>query len=334
MEDIKNIIESFIFISEEPISLDRIRKLLPETDIREIKQGIIELIDEFENRNGGFHLREVAGGYQFRSRPEYRQWISLLVQPNPVRLSKAALETLAIVAYRQPIIRADVEHIRGVDSGGIIRMLMERKLIRVLGRKDIPGRPLIYATTKHFLELFDLKDLKDLPSLKEIEEFGKHESEPAESHAQEPLESPVESPEILELELENDPESVQETENQSEAQADTISVSELESELKAIVIPKIDPNFEKEQVTLEQVTPEQVTQVTNENEISELHIDSTSDTDTKSLPEMEAEEIEKPSFGYDPNSDAGMMSESESGPDLIPEDDIESKFKPKTEFKR
>ncbi len=306
MEDIKNIIESFIFISEEPISLDRIRKLLPETDISKIKQGIIELIDEFENRQGGFHLREVAGGYQFRSRPEYRQWVSCLVQPNPIRLSKAALETLAIVAYRQPIIRADIEHIRGVDSGGIIRMLMERKLIRVLGRKDIPGRPLIYATTKHFLELFDLKNLKDLPSLKEIEEFGKHE---AESLDQEPLESP----DIPEFELENDSESIQEAEPQTETQDDIISVSELASELNAIVIPKIDPNLEPEQVSRD--------------------VETTSEIETESYSKSKAEEIEKPKFGYEPNSETKMLSESEAGPDSLPEDDIESKFKPKPEFK-
>jgi segregation and condensation protein B len=90
-----------------------------------------------------------------------------------VRLSKAALETLAIIAYKQPIIRSDVEHIRGVDCGGVLRQLLERKLVRVLGRKEIAGRPLIYATTRKFLETFDLKDLKDLPTPKEIEEFGK-----------------------------------------------------------------------------------------------------------------------------------------------------------------
>ena len=89
-----------------------------------------------------------------------------------MRLSKASLETLAIVAYKQPVIRSDIEQIRGVDCGGVLRMLLERKLIRVLGRKEIPGRPLIYATTKFFLELFDLRDLKDLPTLKEIEALG------------------------------------------------------------------------------------------------------------------------------------------------------------------
>ncbi len=113
-----------------------------------------------------------------------------------MRLSKAALETLAIIAYKQPIIRADVEHIRGVDCGGVLRQLLERKLVRVLGRREIPGRPLIYATTRRFLETFDLKDLKDLPTPKEIEEFGKAPLEGIGNVAIEPdgyAESPAES---------------------------------------------------------------------------------------------------------------------------------------------
>ena len=105
-------------------------------------------------------------------------------------MSKAALETLAIIAYNQPIIRSDIEHIRGVDSGGVIRMLMERKLIRVLGRKEIPGRPLIYATTKHFLEVFELRDLKDLPTPKEIEELSKSRLEESREGPQGPAEAP------------------------------------------------------------------------------------------------------------------------------------------------
>ena len=118
-------------------------------------------------------MSEVAGGYQFRSRPDYVPWIKKLLQPKPARLSKAALETLAIIAYKQPVIRSDIEQLRGVDCGGVLRMLLERNLIRVLGRKEIPGRPIIYATTKQFLEVFDLKNLQDLPSPKEIEDLGK-----------------------------------------------------------------------------------------------------------------------------------------------------------------
>jgi len=172
MEDLKNIIESLLFVSEEPLSIEQLKQVLSLPDSKLIRQTLNELIADYEGRQGAFSLHEVAGGYQFRSRPEYVPWIKRLIQPKPSRLSKAALETLAIIAYKQPMIRSDVEHLRGVDCGGVLRMLLERKLIRVLGRKEIPGRPLIYATTKQFLQVFDLKNLKDLPSPKEIEALG------------------------------------------------------------------------------------------------------------------------------------------------------------------
>jgi len=173
MQDVKNIVESLLFVAEEPLSPERLKKILEPAEAGAIAEAIAALQADYDSRQGGFYLAEVAGGYQFRTRPEYTGWIRRLVDPKPVRLSKAALETLAIIAYKQPIIRSDVEHIRGVDCGGVLRQLLERKLVRVLGRKEIAGRPLIYATTRKFLETFDLKDLKDLPTPKEIEEFGK-----------------------------------------------------------------------------------------------------------------------------------------------------------------
>ena len=172
MENIKGILESLLFISEEPLTIDRLKNILAPVTAAEIRSVLKDLIIEYEERRGGFRLKEVAGGYQFRTRSEYTEWIKKLIQPRPPRLSKAALETLAIIAYKQPLIRSDIEHIRGVDCGGVIRVLLERNLVRVLGRKEIPGRPLIYATTKRFLEVFDLKDLKDLPTPKEIDEMG------------------------------------------------------------------------------------------------------------------------------------------------------------------
>ncbi len=172
MDDLKNIVESLLFVAEEPLSIEQIKQVLSLPDTKMIRQALNELITDYEERRGAFTLHEVAGGYQFRSRPDYVPWIRRLLQPKPSRLSKAALETLAIIAYKQPMIRSDVEHLRGVDCGGVLRMLLERKLIRVLGRKEIPGRPLIYATTKQFLQVFDLKNLKDLPSPKEIEALG------------------------------------------------------------------------------------------------------------------------------------------------------------------
>ena len=181
MEDLKNIIESLLFVAEEPLSIDQIKQVLATPETKAIRQELNDLITDYEERQGAFMLKEVAGGYQFRSRPEYVPWIKRLLQPKPARLSKAALETLAIIAYKQPIIRSDIEHLRGVDCGGVVRMLLERKLIRVLGRKEIPGRPLIYATTKQFLQVFDLKNLKDLPSPKEIEALGNGAGEEADA---------------------------------------------------------------------------------------------------------------------------------------------------------
>jgi len=172
MENIKNIIESLLFVAEEPLTVDRLKRILAQADTKEIRQALDDIAAEYDVRNGGFYLHQVAGGYQVRTRPEYSPWIKRLIQPKPLRLSKAALETLAIVAYKQPVIRSDIENIRGVDCGGVLRVLLERKFIRVLGRKEIPGRPLIYATTRRFLEVFDLKTLKDLPTPKEIEELG------------------------------------------------------------------------------------------------------------------------------------------------------------------
>ncbi|MGD9301401.1 MAG: SMC-Scp complex subunit ScpB [Desulfobacterales bacterium] len=172
MENVKHIIESLLFVAEEPLTVDRIKNILTHAETTEIRSAAKELAAEYDDRRGGFYLDEVAGGYQIRTRPEYTEWIKKLIQPKPLRLSKPALETLVIIAYKQPIIRSNIEHIRGVDCGGVLRVLLERKLIRVLGRKEVAGRPLIYATTKRFLEVFDLKSLRDLPTPKEIEELG------------------------------------------------------------------------------------------------------------------------------------------------------------------
>ena len=171
-QPLKYIIESLLFVSEEPISLQQLKTILEMEETNAVREALAELSAEYDQRGGGFELREVAGGYQLRTRSDYSEWVKKLLKPSPTRLSRAALETLAIIAYKQPIIRADVEHIRGVDCGGVLRMLLEKKLIRVLGRKDIPGRPMIYGTTRQFLEVFNLRDLRDLPSPKEIEALG------------------------------------------------------------------------------------------------------------------------------------------------------------------
>jgi segregation and condensation protein B len=204
MENIKHIIESLLFVAEEPLTLDKIKRITVPAEVKDIKDALTALSTEYEARPGGFYLDEVAGGYQIRTRPEYNEWIRKLIKPRPLRLSKAALETLVIIAYKQPIIRSDIEHLRGVDCGGVLRVLLERKLVRVLGRREIAGRPLIYATTKHFLEVFDLKNLKDLPTPKEIEDLGASLTEAEEADALESIdenEDKLDTPNGSETEL-------------------------------------------------------------------------------------------------------------------------------------
>ena len=172
MENLKYIIESLLFVAEDPLTIEKLRTILETVEAKEIREALGTLTEEYDQRGGGFLLSEVAGGWQIRSRPEYHEWIKRMLQPAPQRLSKAALETLAIIAYKQPILRQEVERLRGVDVGGILRALLEKGLVRVMGRKNLPGRPLIYGTTKKFLEVFDLKDLESLPKLKEFKALG------------------------------------------------------------------------------------------------------------------------------------------------------------------
>jgi segregation and condensation protein B len=172
INDLKAIIESLLFVAEIPLKVDKIKSILEVSDGNAIRDALTSLSEEYDSGNRGFFLSEVAGGFQLRTRPEYRQWVRRLKETRPPRLSRAAMETLAIIAYKQPVLRSDVEYLRGVDCGGTLRTLLERRLIRIMGRKDLPGRPMIYGTTREFLELFDLKDLSELPTLKDLTDPG------------------------------------------------------------------------------------------------------------------------------------------------------------------
>jgi segregation and condensation protein B len=169
---LKQIIESILFVSDAPFTLDRLCSSLEEFEREAIKEAIQSIIVDCKTNDRGIELIQVAGGYQFRSKPELGDYIRRLKRVKPARFSPSALETLAIIAYRQPVTRAEVEYLRGVDSGGILKSLLDKKLIRIIGKKDIPGKPLIYGTTKEFMETFNLKDLASLPTLREIEELA------------------------------------------------------------------------------------------------------------------------------------------------------------------
>lgn len=171
-KSLKLIVEAMLYAAEKPLSAREIHSIIPDAKLPDIKSALKVLQYEYEAMGRSFTLKEVANGYQFRSRSEYGSYIMKMLQRSPNRLSKASMETLAIIAYKQPILRQEVERLRGVDVGGILRALLEKDLIRVMGRKNLPGKPLIYGTTKKFLEVFDLKDLESLPKLKEFKALG------------------------------------------------------------------------------------------------------------------------------------------------------------------
>jgi segregation and condensation protein B len=171
MENIKAVIEALVLASEAPLVLEKICLVLPEVEKTEIKEALEKLVTEYDERQAGICLQEVAGGFQFRTRPELSNWVKKLKSTKPASLSSAAMETLAIVAYRQPIVKAEIESIRGVDVGAPLKGLLEKKLVRIVGRKDVPGKPIIYGTTKRFLEVFNLKGLSELPTLRELKEL-------------------------------------------------------------------------------------------------------------------------------------------------------------------
>ena len=166
--DIKPILEGILFTSESPVRMETLSEILPEWSPEAVSDGIERIKKEWEDGLKGLELVEIAGGYQFRTKPQWAEYIHRLKKKKPLKLSQSALETLAIIAYRQPVIRPEIEEMRGVDSGWVVRTLLEKDLIRMMGRKDLPGRPIVYGTTSAFLELFSLSSLTDLPTLKEM----------------------------------------------------------------------------------------------------------------------------------------------------------------------
>lgn len=177
MKEKTAILEALIFASETPLTLERAADMMPETEKREIAALLEELVRQYDARGGGISLAEVAGGYQFRTREDLAPWIRKLKAARPAMLSPAALETLAVVAYRQPLVKSEIDRIRGVDASGALKGLLEKKLVRIVGRKDVPGKPIIYGTTKKFLEVFNLKDLSELPTLREMKDLQSSGSE-------------------------------------------------------------------------------------------------------------------------------------------------------------
>ena len=167
-----NIIECLIFVSKHPLTIQEIYTFLKDVEKEEINDALGELEERWEEMGRSFILSNVAGGYQFRTRPEYSQYVvEFNKEIKKFRLSKAALEVLAIVAYKQPVTKIEIEKIRGVDCSSSVSVLLDRRFIEIAGRKEVPGKPFLYRTTNLFLETFGLKNIKDLPTVKEIEKI-------------------------------------------------------------------------------------------------------------------------------------------------------------------
>ena len=189
----KQIVEALILASPEPVSAGRLAQIVPYLKPAKAKELVAELSEEYKEQERAFEVWEVAGGYQIRTRPDFSGYLRALHAERPLRLSRAALETLSVIAYKQPATRAEVENVRGVDVGATVKSLVDRKLIRIAGHREVPGRPMLYATTRRFLEVFGLAKLDDLPTLREIEELlpedpseGLEANEAAESSEQAP----------------------------------------------------------------------------------------------------------------------------------------------------
>ena len=175
-QELAAVLEALLFVSAEPIPLARLASVIGTVSKAEVEQALKILQQQLEQEGRGIQLVKLAGGYRLVTKPDYAPWLKRLDKAKAAqKLSRSALESLAIIAYKQPLVRAEIEEIRGVETSGVIRTLLERKLVRIVGRKEVPGRPIMYGTTKFFLEHFGLQDLSQLPPLREFKELGEAE---------------------------------------------------------------------------------------------------------------------------------------------------------------
>jgi segregation and condensation protein B len=169
---VESVLESLLFASDRPLSLNELKRLVGERDGAKVTAALHALRERRDQEGSGIQVIEVAGGWHLRTRTENVAWVSRLVAGRPQRLTRAMLETLSIVAYRQPITRPEIDDVRGVDCGPVLKTLLDRGLVRMIGKKEEVGRPILYGTTPEFLRVFSLKDLSELPTLREFHELG------------------------------------------------------------------------------------------------------------------------------------------------------------------
>jgi len=171
--EMQAIMEAIIYVADDPVKMDQFKEVFPEEDADAIRQALVSLVESFNSRQGGMLIREVAGGWRMTTRPEHHEQIRSYLKTRPsAKLSMAALETLAVIAYKQPVTLAEILAIRGKKSSTALQTLLERKLVAILGRKAVVGRPILYGTSKEFLIHFGLNSLSDLPTLEEFAQIA------------------------------------------------------------------------------------------------------------------------------------------------------------------
>jgi segregation and condensation protein B len=173
ISEIQAVMEAIIYVADEPVKMEHFREVFPDASRETIEQALNTMVEAFNARPGGMIIREVAGGYRMTTRPEYHEEIRAYLKTRPnAKLSMAALETLAVIAYKQPVTLAEILAIRGKKSSTALQTLLERKMVAILGRKAVVGRPILYGTSKEFLIHFGLNSLSDLPTLEEFAQIA------------------------------------------------------------------------------------------------------------------------------------------------------------------
>ena len=225
-EKVRTIVEALLFLAEKPLAPEEVRTATG-LDLERIAKAFDALTGQFREGVSGIVLHEVAGGWQLRTSPDVGEHARRFLKVKPQRLTRAALETLAIIAYRQPVTRPEIEDIRGVDSGAVVKALLERRLIKILGKKEEPGRPMLYGTTREFLEFFALKDLASLPTLREFHELSEEHRDIVEKEA------PPEKPSVENLVSELSDPNLRAALEAKQAEAD-LALDELEKAIEKV----------------------------------------------------------------------------------------------------
>ena len=295
--ELKRIIEGAILASESPLTIDNLESLfIVESPTRsEIRDAIAEIEADCESR--GFELKKVATGYRFQVKEKYSEWVSRLWEERAPRYTRALLETLTLIAYKQPITRGDIEEIRGVAvSTNIIRTLLEREWVRVVGHRDVPGRPAMYATTKHFLDYFNVASLEELPTLQEIKDIAAEEASLA-----------IEEPLIEMTSIELEPEDL-ELEGANETDLDAVSqqVDQIQENIRQAMAPRPEERDEDwDDLESGGSLGEQTGEISSmESEEELLAPDRANDRADDPADNREEGSDPEPSMGQDQNKDA------------------------------